>query len=136
MTTPRADRSSERWWSNRQLFVNAAVALALLALMLWWSFVPAASLSEEGVRLLSRGALLAVLVLVTAFARTIVGRNPKRNVGMLMGTLGGMAAGIAVAAPLSRLFGTDVSSLSAICGVILGWAVAYQFVKHIPRRAS
>jgi hypothetical protein len=94
------------------------------------------TLSDEGVRLLSRAAILVVVVLVTAFARTLVGRNPKRHFRMAIGTVGGMAAGIAVSGPLSGMLGFDVSSLSAMCGIFAGWAVAYQFVKHIPRDAT
>lgn len=94
------------------------------------------TLSDEGVRLLSKAAILLVAILVAAFFRTLIGRNPKRNGGMAIGTVGGMAVGIAVSRPLSDAIGIDVSSLSAIAGVFLGWAVAYQFVKHLPRNVS
>ena len=91
------------------------------------------TLSDEGVRLLSRAAVLVVVILVAAFLRTLIGPNPKRHPRMAIGTLGGMAAGIAISGPLSQLLGRDVSSLAALAGVFAGWAVAYQFVKHIPR---
>jgi hypothetical protein len=94
------------------------------------------TLSDEGVRLLSKAAILVVAILVAAFFRTLIGRNPKRNARMAMGTVGGMAAGIAVSSPLSKWFGIDVSSLSAMAGVVLGWVVAYQFIKHLPRNVS
>lgn len=120
---------------KQHTYINVGVVVVLLALMAWWSFVPISELSDEGTRLLSRGALVAVILLLTAVARTIVGRHPRRQRRMLLGTLGGLTAGIAAATPLSEALGTDVSTLSAIVGVFLGWAVAYQFVKHIPRNA-
>jgi hypothetical protein len=131
MSSPDGHHLSQRWWWQRHLGVNAGVSVALLAVMLWWSIVP--ELSDEGRRLLARGALLLVMLLVAALARTLVGRNPKRQLRMAVGTIGGMAAGVAASAPLSAAIGTDVSTLSAIAGVFVGWAVAYQFVKRIPR---
>ena len=92
-------------------------------------------LSDEGVRLLTKGAILVVVILVTACVRTMVGPNPKRHRRMALGTVGGIAGGIAVASPLSTWFGTDVSALSALGGLLLGWTVAYQFMHHIPREA-
>ena len=91
------------------------------------------TLSDEGVRFLTKAAILVFALLIAAFFRTLIGRNPKRNARMLLGTIGGMAAGIAASSPLSELIGADVSSLSAMAGVLLGWCVAYQFVKHLPR---
>lgn len=58
------------------------------------------------------------------------------RLGMTFGTVGGMAAGIAVAAPLSGWIGTELSSLSALTGIFVGWVVASQFVKHIPRNTA
>ena len=130
---PASDRHAEHWWGRRHFYVSAAVTTALLLLLLWTSISPTAPLTDEGVRLLSKGALLFVALLVAAFARTLIGRNPRRQFRMAMGTVGGIAAGIAVAPALSAWIGADVSSLSAMCGVFLGWAVAYQFVKQIPR---
>ena len=94
------------------------------------------TLSDEGVRLLMRAALVAVVILVAAFFRTLVGTNPKRHGRLTLGTIGGMAAGIAVADPLSQWAGWDVSTLTAVAGIFAGWAVAYQFVRHLPRNAS
>jgi hypothetical protein len=94
------------------------------------------TLSDEGVRLLSKGAILVVAILVAAFFRTLIGPKPKRHPRMAIGTIGGMAAGIAMSGPLSQLVDRDVSSLAALAGVFAGWAIAYQFVKHIPRYAS
>jgi hypothetical protein len=94
------------------------------------------SLSDEGVRLLSRAAIVVVVLLVAAFVRTLVGPNPKRQFRMAMGTIGGLIAGIAISAPASQAIGTDVSTLCSIAGIFLGWAVAYQFVKHLPRNAA
>lgn len=93
-------------------------------------------LSPEGVRFISKAALFVVLLLAAAFARTVVGPNPKRHFRMLLGTLGGMALGVALSVPLSKLFDSDVSALSSVAGVLVGWAVAYQFAKQIPRYAK
>ena len=133
MTSPTTHRSTASWWSTRHGIVNAGLALTVLLVVLWTSVAP--ELSAEGERLLGRGAILVVALLVTAFARTLVGRNPKRHFRMALGTIGGLAAGIWASAPLSAWMGTDVSTLAAIGGVFLGWAVAYQFVKQIPREA-
>ena len=133
MRSPHTDRAPDSWWWTRHGFVNAALVFVVLLVVLWTSVAP--ELSDEGVRLLSPGALVVVMVVVTAFARTLVGRNPKRHVRMFLGTIGGLAAGIWMGAPLSAWIGSDVSSLSAVGGVFVGWAVAYQFIKHIPRNA-
>ena len=130
---PTRYRLSDSWWWRRQVYVSVAITAALLLLTLWSSLSPAAPLTDEGVRLLSKGAIVLVALVVAAFARTVVGRNPKRHIRMAMGTVGGVASGVAAAPTLSAWVGVDVSSLSALCGVFLGWAVAYQFVKHIPR---
>ena len=124
--------SASRSW-GRHVYVNVTITVVVLLLILWTSISPSELLSNEGVRLLSKGALLVVALLVAAFAKTVVGRNPKRQFRMALGTIGGLATGVAVAPPLSAWIGADVSSLSAMCGVFLGWAVAYQFVKQIPR---
>ncbi len=126
-------RPLESWSWRRHFIVSVAITFAVLLLILVTTISPSAPLTDEGVRVLSKGAIVVVALLVAAFARTVVGRNPKRNFRMALGTIGGIAAGIAVSGPLSAWIGTDVSSLSALCGVFIGWAVAYQFVKSIPR---
>jgi hypothetical protein len=92
-------------------------------------------MSDEGVWLLSRLALLALLILVTAAMRTIVGRGKRRGRIMTAGTIGGLAFGIAIATPISRWFGADVSAIASCMGVIAGWGVAWQFAKQVPREA-
>ena len=92
-------------------------------------------LSDEGFRLISRLALVTVLILAGAAVRTAVGRGKKRNRIMAAGTVGGVAFGVLVAMPLSRWLGADVSAVAACSGIVLGWGIAWQFAKHIPRTA-
>lgn len=92
-------------------------------------------MSDEGVRLISRVALVVVLIFVGALVRTAVGTGRKRNRIMAAGTVGGVAFGVLIAMPLSGWFGADVSSITACIGIVLGWAVAWQFAKQLPRTA-
>jgi hypothetical protein len=92
-------------------------------------------MSDEGVWLVSRAALIAVLILVTAAMRTLVGPSKRRGRIMTGGTIGGLAFGIAIATPVSRWFGADVSAIVSCMGIIAGWGVAWQFAKQIPREA-
>ena len=59
-------------------------------------------MSDEGVALISRVALVAVAVLVVDVVRTLVGPSKRRGLHMQIGTLGGMTAGIAAASLTSR----------------------------------
>ena len=93
-------------------------------------------LTYEGFRLVSLTALLAVMILVGAAFRTLVGNGRRRQRVMVLGTLGGMAFGILIAPPLSSWFGAEVSAITALIGIVLGWAVAWQFIKRIPRTAN
>ena len=93
------------------------------------------TLSDEGVKFLSKAAIFVVLLLVTAAIRTYVGPNPKRQFGMAIGTVGGIAIGIAMTSTLSAWAGRDVFNFAILAGVFAGWLLAYQFVKHIPRNA-
>jgi len=92
-------------------------------------------MSNEGVTLISRVVLVAVLIIATAVARALVGPSKRRGFYMQIGTLGGMSGGVAVALLMSRWLATDVSVISACLGIFAGWAVAWMFVRHIPREA-
>jgi glycopeptide antibiotics resistance protein len=92
-------------------------------------------MSNEGVTLISRAALVVALIIVTAFVRVLVGRSRRRAVHMGMGTLGGISAGVAVASLLSRWITTDISVICACLGIIAGWGVAWLFARRIPREA-
>lgn len=124
-------RPSQSWQRHANVIAGLAVALALFAAAT--AILPLAPFSDGGVRLVSKAALVVVALLVTAFARTLIGANPRRHFRMALGTLGGLALGIAISGPLTRMIGAEVSPIAAMCGVIVGWAVAYQFVKGIPR---
>jgi len=90
-------------------------------------------MNSEGVALVSRVALVAVLIFVTAVVRTWVGPNKTRQLYMGLGTLGGMAAGIAAAALVAPWTGTDLSVMFALVGICTGWIVAGAFARRIPR---
>jgi len=88
------------------------------------------------VSLVSRVALLAVLILVTAVVRALVGPSKRRGFYMGLGALGGMAAGVAAASLVSRWITRDVSVIFACLGIFAGWAVAWPFARRIPREAN
>jgi len=92
-------------------------------------------MSTEGVRFISRIALVAVLIVATAIVRVLVGPSRKRGFLMGIGTLGGMTTGIAVASLLCSWIATDLSVVSACLGIIAGWGVAWLFARRIPREA-
>jgi MFS family permease len=92
-------------------------------------------MSAEGVTLLWKVALGAVLIVATACVRALVGPGKKRGFFMAIGTLGGMATGIAVASLLSSWIATDISVACACLGIIAGWGVAWRFARRIPREA-
>lgn len=92
-------------------------------------------MSDEGVRFLSRLALVIVLILVTALVRTAVGPSKRRGRIMGIGSLCGLASGVLIAMPVSRSLGADVSAIAACIGVVLGWGVSWHFAKQIPREA-
>jgi drug/metabolite transporter (DMT)-like permease len=91
--------------------------------------------SHEGITLISRVALVAVLIIVTALVRVLVGPSRRRGLYMGIGTLGGMSTGVAVASLMSRWITTDVSAVCAVLGILAGWAVAWLFARRIPREA-
>jgi hypothetical protein len=93
------------------------------------------TLSHEGVMLLARGGLVAVMILLGAIFRTLYGPGWRRNRIALVGTVAGIGFGILIAAPLSAWLHTDVSAISASLGMFLGLAVGWRFARHIPREA-
>jgi hypothetical protein len=93
-------------------------------------------MSSEGVTLISRVALVAVLIIVTALVRALVGPSRRRGLFMGIGTLGGLSAGVAVASLASRSMTMDLSAISACLGIFAGWGVAWLFARRVPREAS
>jgi hypothetical protein len=77
-------------------------------------------MSHEGVTLIFRVSLIAALIIVTAFARVLVGPSRKHGVYMGIGALAGMSAGVAVASLLSRSIATDVSVICVCLGISAG----------------
>jgi len=93
-------------------------------------------MSSEGITLISRAALVVVLIVVASFFRALVGPGRKRGLFMLVGTLGGMSFGVAVASLISRWIRFDVSVIGACLGMSLGWGVAWLFARRVPREAN
>jgi hypothetical protein len=93
-------------------------------------------MASEGGTFIARVALVAVLVIVTAAVRTLVGPSKRRGLYMGLGTIGGMAAGIAAASLISRWIRTDVSVIFACLGIFAGWSVGWLFARRIPREAD
>ena len=93
-------------------------------------------MSSDGVTSISRVALVAVLIIVTALVRPLVGPSRRRGLFMGIGTLGGMSAGVAAASLASRFITIDVSVIFACLGILAGWGVAWLFARRIPREAS
>jgi len=92
-------------------------------------------MSAEGVTLISRVALVAVLIVVTAIVRSVFGPGRRRGLYLSMGTLGGITIGVAAGSLMSRWITTDVSVLCACLGIFLGWGVAWHFARQIPRES-
>jgi CHASE2 domain-containing sensor protein len=91
-------------------------------------------MSNEGVTLIWRVALVVVAIIANAFFRALVGPSKRRSFYMGVGTVGGIAAGVAAASLLFSWGRTDVSpSIFAFVGMIAGWAVAWRFARQIPR---
>ena len=90
-------------------------------------------MNDNGVWLISRFALAIVLVVVGSLFRALAmpGRNHDRLFGA--GSVGGIAAGVGLAYPLSRWLETDLSAIGALMGMCLGWGVATLFARK-PRQ--
>ncbi len=93
-------------------------------------------MTGEGVALVSRVALVALLIFVTAVVRTVFGPSKRRGFYLMLGTLGGITAGVGVASLTSGWLKTDVSTIGACLGIFAGWAVAWMFARRIPREAN
>jgi hypothetical protein len=93
-------------------------------------------MSHEGVTLILRTALVLFLILSAAFFRALAGPSKKRGEVMVLGTLGGISAGVLLAYMISSKLGYDVSAVSASLGLVLGLAVSWLFARRIPREAD
>ena len=92
-------------------------------------------MSHEGLILIARAALVAYLIACGALFRALIGRGPKRDLLMLIGTVAGVALGIFLAYALSPLFGMDASAVFACLGMSLGWFLAWRIARRLPRGA-
>jgi hypothetical protein len=93
-------------------------------------------MTDEGVRFVSRLALVIVLILVGAMFRTLAGPGQKRNRIMTLGTVCGVTAGVLLSSPVSRWFGADVSAIGACIGIVLGLSVSWLYAREVPRHAK
>jgi hypothetical protein len=93
-------------------------------------------MSDEGVRLVMRAALVVCLIVAAAFFRALVGPGKRRGRVMVVGMLGGLSAGALLAQPIYTWFDVEASVLLASAGMVLGWAVAWMWARRIPRAAS
>jgi hypothetical protein len=57
-------------------------------------------LSDEGVRLIMRAALVIFLIIGAAFFKILVGPGKRRGQIMLAGTLGGFSSGVRLSYPI------------------------------------
>ena len=92
-------------------------------------------MSHEGVLLITRTALVTVMIVAAAVFRALVGPGRKRSEIMMLGTLGGMALGVFAAYVLTPWLTFDASAVTAPLGIILGWLVSWSFVRRMPREA-
>ena len=93
-------------------------------------------MSHEGFVLVVRGAVVLSLILVTATVRTFIGPSKRRGGVMGAGMLGGMALGMASSYLIPSSLKMQESALFALCGMLLGWGVAWCFAKQIPRESN
>ena len=120
------------WWMKRHDTINFTILGAILLFVLWGAL--SRPLSTEGVRLLSKGALILYLVTVATIFQRLIGPGRMRGYVMLAGTLGGFAAGVAVAGPVSAWLATESSVLCVCAGLTLGWALAWVYARQLPPR--
>ena len=89
-------------------------------------------MSHEGVALIARAALIVVMIAVASVCRVLAAPGRRGNAFLLAGTLGGIASGVAVAALISRVAGTDMSAFTACLGMMAGWCVAAVWSGRVP----
>jgi hypothetical protein len=92
-------------------------------------------MSDEGLRLIMRAALVVFLIIAAACFKVLVGPGKNRGRIMLAGTLGGLSSGVLLSYPIYQWFGVEVSAISASLGMVLGWAVAWIWARRIPRES-
>ena len=73
-----------------------------------------------------------MLIVAAAYVRVLVGSSRKRGLYMGVGALGGLSAGVAVAALISPWVMRNVSVVCACLGIVAGWAVAWRFARQLP----
>jgi hypothetical protein len=93
-------------------------------------------MSNASVTLIGRVALVAVAIIANATLRALVGPSRRRSLYMGVGTVFGMAAGVATASLIYTWVTIDVSpAIFAFVGMIGGWGVAWIFARRIAREA-
>ena len=90
-------------------------------------------MNDNGIWLISRFALAIVLAVVGSLFRSLAMPGRHRDRLFRAGSVGGIAAGVSLASPISRWLETDVSAIGALVGMCLGWGVATLFARK-PRQ--
>jgi hypothetical protein len=93
------------------------------------------SVSHEGFVFVVRIAMVLLLILVGALVRTFAGPSKRRGVTMDVGGLVGLALGVTFSYLVPASLKMEQSISFAICGMLLGFGVAWLFARRIPREA-
>lgn len=75
-----------------------------------------APMSDEGVRLIMRAALVGFLIVAAAIFKVLVGPGKKRGRIMLVGTLAGFSSGVLMSYPIHERFDVEFSVILACLG--------------------
>jgi hypothetical protein len=87
-------------------------------------------MNDNGVWLISRFALVIVLVVVGSLFRSLAMPGRNRDRLFRAGSVGGILAGVGLAYPLSQWLEIDLSAIGAVVGMCCGWGVAMLFARE------
>jgi len=93
-------------------------------------------MNHEGFVLVMRIALVLGLILVTAVVRSFIGLSKRRGFVMSLGMLGGLALGVVLSYLMPASLKMQESAIFTVCGMLLGFGVAWFFARSIPRQAN
>lgn len=93
-------------------------------------------MSDEGVRLIIRTALVVLLITAAAFFKVLAGPGKRRGRIMLAGTLGGISLGVLLSYVIHQSVGLELSVILACLGVVVGWGVAWMWARRVPRQTN
>jgi len=93
-------------------------------------------MSDEGVGLIMRVALVIGLIVAAALFKVLVGSSKRRGRIMLVGTLAGLSSGVLLSLAIHERFDVELSVILACVGVVLGWGIAWIWARRVPREAD